>query len=217
MNGDAFDTAGKLGLALFLGGMIGIERESHHRPAGFRTHMIVCLGACLFMLVSLRMAELDPRGADPGRIASQVVPGIGFLGAGTILKTGLSVKGLTTAACLWTSAAIGLAVGAGYWVGALLAAGLTLVAIFAFRGVERRLFGDGSVRRFTLRAKDPAGLLAGLEAAIREARAELKGVDVHRREDAADVIVRARMREGADVEDLSRRLRELPGVENVET
>lgn len=202
------ETLGRLGAALVLGGLIGLEREAHHRPAGFRTHMIVCLGACLFMLISLHMAEMDPRGADPGRIASQVIPGIGFLGAGTILKTGLTVKGLTTAACLWTAAAIGLAVGAGYWTAALAATALTLVAIFLFRPVEARISGD--VRRLSLRAKDSPGLLGRIDEALRAA--DVKGIDVHREPDAVEVLIRV----GKADDDLIRRLRDLPGVERVE-
>src|SRR2546426_8834199 len=107
--------AGRLCLAALLGGLVGLERETHSQPAGLRTHMIVSLGACLMMLVSIYMTKLDPARADPGRIAAQVVTGIGFLGAGAIMRFGMSVKGLTTAASLWTAAGIGLAAGCGYW------------------------------------------------------------------------------------------------------
>src|SRR6266478_1020091 len=90
--------AGRLSLAALLGGLIGLEREMHHQPAGLRTHMIVSIGACLVMLVSLHMSEMTPTKADPGRLAAQVVAGVGFLGAGAIMRSGLSVRGLTTAA-----------------------------------------------------------------------------------------------------------------------
>lgn len=205
---DLGETLGKLGLSLVLGGLLGLEREAHHRPAGFRTHMIVCLGACLFMLVSLHMAELDHRNADPGRIASQVVPGIGFLGAGTILKTGLNVKGLTTAAGLWTSAAIGLSVGAGYWTAAVGATLLTLVAIFPLGKLEARM--NGHIRRLSLRAKDAPGLLGRVDEALRES--DVKGIDVHRNPDGLEVLIRVA---GPD-DGLIRRLRDLPDVERVE-
>jgi putative Mg2+ transporter-C (MgtC) family protein len=204
------ETLGKLGLSLVLGGLIGLEREAHQRPAGFRTHIIVCLGACLFMLVSLKMGELDPNGADPSRVASQVVPGIGFLGAGTILKTGLTVKGLTTAAGLWTAAAIGLAVGAGYWTAALGATALTLVAIFPLGILEKRMSGD--VRRLSLRAKDASGLLAKIDETLRAAKAEVKGIDVHHDPEGVEVLIRV----SKPGDDLIRRLRELPDVERVE-
>ena len=113
----------RLLLAAFLGGIVGIERGSGDRPAGFRTHILVCAGAALFMLVSMygyddypMHGEEFPRNRDSSRIAAQVVSGIGFLGAGTIMHEGVTVRGLTTAASLWMISAIGLAAGAGmYW------------------------------------------------------------------------------------------------------
>lgn len=113
--------------AAFLGSIVGIEREMHEKAAGFRTHILVCIGSCIIMLTSMHMTEIY-RGianADPGRIAAQVVSGIGFLGAGTIIRSRMSVKGLTTAASLWTIAGIGLAVGSGLF----LVSGFTTVLI----------------------------------------------------------------------------------------
>src|SRR5258706_2693675 len=106
--------AGRLALAALLGGLIGLEREIHSQPAGLRTHMIVALGSCLVMQVSIHMMDLSGGRSDPGRIAAQVVAGVGFLGAGAIMRSWLSVRGLTTAACLWTVAAIELSVCCGY-------------------------------------------------------------------------------------------------------
>ena len=101
-------------LASFLGGLIGLERDLHGRSAGLRTHLLVSLGASVFMIISGLIAK-SPLGvdalADPGRIAAQTIVGIGFLGAGVIIKEGVNVRGLTTAACLWTVAAIGMAAG----------------------------------------------------------------------------------------------------------
>lgn len=108
----------RLVVAGTLGSVIGLQRELHGRPAGFRTHILVALGSCLFMLVSLEAFQ-GPGGfplGDPGRIAAQVVSGIGFLGAGAIMKQGNTVSGLTTAASLWVVAGIGLAVGAGLYL-----------------------------------------------------------------------------------------------------
>lgn len=139
----------RLLLASFLGGLIGLEREIHGRPAGFRTHLLVSLGACLFTVTSLEIYRIfgnfsgsGPVGVDPGRIAAQVVTGIGFLGAGAIIRERASIRGLTTAACLWVAAALGIACGIGlFW----LAISVTLVALanlLLLKEVERRLVRD---------------------------------------------------------------------------
>ncbi len=123
----------KLVLAVVLGGLIGLERETGHKPAGLRTHMLVCLGAALFTIVSIKSPEFFPgaKTVDPGRIAAQVVTGVGFLGAGTIMRSGGAVKGLTTAASIWSVAAIGLALGAGYYA---TASGATILALLVLHG-----------------------------------------------------------------------------------
>ncbi len=130
----------RLVLALVLGGLIGLERESHGRPAGFRTHILVCVGSALVMLVSAyAFQELDtgrPGGYDPGRIAAQVISGIGFLGAGTIMREGANIRGLTTAASLWTVAGIGLTIGAGFYFPAFMATLLVVATLILLNRVE---------------------------------------------------------------------------------
>jgi putative Mg2+ transporter-C (MgtC) family protein len=129
----------RLALAAGLGGAIGFERELRDREAGFRTHMLVCLGAALFTIVSAYgftdfLETRDPRiSFDPSRIAAQIVTGIGFLGAGAIIRQGVSVRGLTTAATLWVAAAIGIAAGAGFYSAAILATGVVLIALWPLR------------------------------------------------------------------------------------
>ncbi len=127
----------RLVLALVLGALIGLERESVEKPAGLRTHTLVTLGAALFTLISKE--GFFGSGADPARIASNIVVGIGFLGAGTIWRSGVTVTGLTTAATLWTSAAIGTAVGAGFYLGAVSATALVVVVLIPFKALERHL------------------------------------------------------------------------------
>ncbi|MDR0468789.1 MAG: MgtC/SapB family protein [Peptococcaceae bacterium] len=109
-------------LAMVLGGIVGFERELHNRWAGFRTHILVCVGSCLIMLTSIYLADSYSGGGnpDPGRLAAQVVSGIGFLGAGTILHSSSHIRGLTTAANLWMIAGVGLAVGCGLYLPAVL-------------------------------------------------------------------------------------------------
>lgn len=117
------DAAWKLGLAVLLSGIIGFEREHSHRPAGFRTHILVAVGSALIMLTSVYIGEKyqGQMNVDITRMSGQVVSGIGFLGAGTILREGFSVKGLTTAASLWAVSCIGIAIGAGFVAGAVVA------------------------------------------------------------------------------------------------
>lgn len=125
----------RLAVALALGGLIGIEREVNRQPAGFRTHSIVALGAALFTVVSVH--GFGGRDGDPARIAAQVVTGIGFIGAGTILRHGGNVRGLTTAASLWSVAGVGMASGAGLYYVAAGGAVLVLVVLAIFDRLER--------------------------------------------------------------------------------
>ncbi len=129
----------RLAVAAALGGLIGLERELDEKSAGLRTHMLVSLGSALFTIVSAYgFREFLASGdnvvrADPARIAAQIVTGIGFIGAGVIFRQGLGVRGLTTAASLWLVAAIGMAAGAGYWAGAVVA---TVAALVTLRPLE---------------------------------------------------------------------------------
>ncbi|MBI5813995.1 MAG: MgtC/SapB family protein [Nitrospinae bacterium] len=116
----------KLLISALFGAFIGIERQIRGRQAGFRTQLLVCFGSCLFTIISIRAYEIYGTVTDPGRIAAQIITGIGFLGAGAILKTGNLVRGLTTAASLWVVSAVGMAVGFGEY---LLAAVATAIAI----------------------------------------------------------------------------------------
>ena len=134
----------RLLLSIALGAVIGIERESLNKSAGFRTHVLVSMGACLFMTVSLTIpfvnypgnAPVDYLIADSSRIAAQIVSGIGFLGAGAIMRSGMNVKGLTTAASLWAIAAIGMAVGAGMYVTAIVGTLLIYISLTYFAKLE---------------------------------------------------------------------------------
>jgi putative Mg2+ transporter-C (MgtC) family protein len=137
----------RLALAMVAGALLGIERERLDRPAGLRTYMLVTEGACLFMICAILLSEQVARtGAvsDPGRIASTVVQGIGFIAAGVILTTGKQVIGLTTAAGLWVATALGLLIGAGFYVVAVVATVATIVALVTLRGIELRFLSSKS-------------------------------------------------------------------------
>lgn len=121
----------RLLLSAVLGGVIGYERQYKHKSAGLRTNILVCVGSCLIMLLSQRIySGVEGRtNADPARLAAQVVSGIGFLGAGAIIKEGVNIIGLTTAACIWVVAGVGLAVGNGYYLEAFVTAGIVFAVL----------------------------------------------------------------------------------------
>ncbi len=135
----------RVALALALGGLIGLERQLRDQPAGFRTHTLVCLGSTIFTLASIHgfdaivAASPADTSVDPSRIAAQVVVGIGFLGAGAIIRHGASVRGLTTAASLWTVAALGLVVGLGWYSLAGIATAAIVIGLSLLRVVEEKL------------------------------------------------------------------------------
>ncbi|MCC6301268.1 MAG: MgtC/SapB family protein [Gammaproteobacteria bacterium] len=164
----------RLVAALLIGGLIGLERSYHARPAGFRTHALVCLSTSLLMLVTVYETRWFPEviqgriALDPTRMAQGIMTGIGFLGAGTIMKEGLTVRGLTTAASIWITAAIGILVGIGFYFPAAVATLLTLGALSLFRWIEQRIpaqFYAHFLVRFARAEVMPEGEMRGLLAA----------------------------------------------------
>jgi putative Mg2+ transporter-C (MgtC) family protein len=139
----------RLLLASVLGGLIGLGRQVHGREAGVRTYLLVCLGSALIMVISeslfFQYRNLSPDAfprADPGRIAAQAITGIGFLGAGVIIRYGNSIRGLTTAACMWVTCAAGLAVGAGYYLYGGVVSAITLFSLVGLKRMEKRWPSD---------------------------------------------------------------------------
>ena len=139
----------RLFCAMIIGAVIGTEREFTHRPAGMRTHMLVALGSCSIMLVGqMIFAQYRPLGAsiDPARLAAQVIAGVGFLGAGTILREGASVRGLTTAASVWTVACLGIAVGGGYYIIGLLGMVYMFITLVLFERIQKWIMKNRYVK-----------------------------------------------------------------------
>jgi putative Mg2+ transporter-C (MgtC) family protein len=164
----------RLFVAAILGGVIGFERDLHGRAAGLRTNMLVSVGSALFMLVSVAMAEIYSPGSantglrvDPSRIAAQIVTGIGFLGAGAIIKEGFNIRGLTTAACLWVSAGVGMAVGAGLFEIAIL---VTVIGLFTLVVVNRfeKVYAKDSYRILKLTLSNAADISKIIEVVKRK-------------------------------------------------
>lgn len=139
----------RLILSVVLGGLVGLERQLHRRHAGLRTHILVSLGSCLIMLTSLYVFDIYNHAVamDPARIAAGVITGIGFLGAGTIIRDREGVRGLTTAASLWVVAGIGLAVGCGFLNAAIVTTVLALVVLFFLRYAEGIMFAKEEARK----------------------------------------------------------------------
>jgi putative Mg2+ transporter-C (MgtC) family protein len=171
------DLLGRLVLAAVLGGVVGLEREWSGKPAGFRTNLLICVGAALLTELSISVARAaDPFAmADPGRIAAQIVSGIGFLGAGTIIQSRGSVVGLTTAATLWVVAAIGMAVGAGAYVEAVGTTVLVVIALVVLGQLEVRMARQREVVIRVTMGRDPAtveaveAVLGDLDVQVMEA------------------------------------------------
>lgn len=160
---------GRLLLAAVLGALIGLEREVHGRPAGFRTHLLVSMGACLMTIVSeyyyVQYGNLNVDSVvrlDPGRVAAQIVTGIGFLGAGAIIKERHAVRGLTTAACLWLAAGLGMAVGVGLYTAAVVVTALALFNLLFLKRMERFLKKD-RYRTLVVHSVDEENAREGLE------------------------------------------------------
>jgi putative Mg2+ transporter-C (MgtC) family protein len=206
--------------AAALGGAIGIERELHEREAGFRTHLLVSVGAALFTLVSayawsdFDFAQADGVTFDPTRIAAQIVTGIGFLGAGAIIRQGLSVRGLTTAATLWMVAAIGMASGAGFYWAAVFGTVLALVSLGPLRIVSRRVF-DRPHRRHLAVELRPGRAAAPVLAALEELGLGVESFSIAEQGDGRRLDSTVELPHGARPEDVVLRLGELDGVSSV--
>jgi len=170
----------RLLLAIILGGLIGLEREQSSHAAGFRTHILVCLGSSLIMLLSIygfpQFANEPNVRIDPARLAAQVISGIGFLGAGTILRNGLSISGLTTAASLWVVAAIGLAVGAGFYFASALACFMVLFSLWMLNIVEKKYLNNKKYHTIKITAIDKPGTLGLISSALGSSAIDIRKV-----------------------------------------
>ena len=201
----------RVAVAAGLGGAVGIERELREREAGFRTHLLVSVGSALFTLVSAYgFNEFVSRGTsvDPTRIAAQIVTGVGFLGAGAIIRQGFSVRGLTTAATLWVVAAIGMASGAGYFSAAVITTALVLftlwpLRIFAFRAMSRFRPETDRLLVQLPSGKSPGPLIEKLESLGGRLQALKVGQDADRRTVLMDVTLPPRVDAPAIVAQLS--------------
>jgi len=177
----------KLILAIVLGGLIGLEREFSHKPAGLRTNIMICVGSAMMMILSEVM--LAGRGANTGdslRIAAGVITGMGFIGAGTIIQSRGIVHGLTTASTLWAVTGLGLVIGAGYYLISLIFSGLVILTLVLFRKIEE-LFPKKSQFFYQLRVKDSPTILTDLKQLTSELGIKLEDLSLRKEKESCQV------------------------------
>lgn len=209
----------RLILSIIFGGIIGMQRESVNRPAGFRTHILVCVGSTLTMLVSIYIFEQynSMTSVDPGRIAAQVVSGIGFLGAGTIIREGATVRGLTTAASLWTVAAIGLAVGCGFYLASILATLLTFVTLISFSRIENYIIQAKYLERICITIDDIPGQIGRIGACLGGLNVNIGNIKMDSMDDGkVRLTIKVRIPSGLKPNDIITRLMQIEGIHNIE-
>jgi putative Mg2+ transporter-C (MgtC) family protein len=218
---DLWEVAVRLAVAAALTGAVGLEREFRERAAGLRTHMLVGVGSALFTIVSAYawgdfiFDRTQGTAFDPTRIAAQIVTGIGFLGAGVIIRQGLSIRGVTTAAGLWVAAAIGMAVGAGYWGAALIGTGVVLVGLGPLRMAEGwvvRRRREGGTLEIDLRPEEP---LAPVLSVLENRRARVSRIHLEEEETGRQLRLEVRMPPGVSGRDLVEELTRLDEVTGV--
>lgn len=165
-----FEILVRLAIACLLGGLIGIERERNRHPAGLRTHILVCVGATLVMLCNIYIFDKYKglTNVDPARFGAQVISGIGFLGAGTIIKEGPSIRGLTTAASLWAVACLGIAIGLGFYAGAILTTSFVLIILIIFSKFEYLFYGKSGKAMLTIKMKNKDGKLDQITGRLKD-------------------------------------------------
>ncbi|MCB2214285.1 MgtC/SapB family protein [bacterium] len=207
-------------LGALLGAVIGFERERDNQPAGLRTHMILVVGATLAMVLSINLGYLYARPgtpADPARLAAQVISGIGFLGAGAILRYGFNVKGLTTATSLWTMAIVGMAVGAGYYLIGVVTTAIMLVVLGLLNIIENRWVRTSVSRFISIQAEYHKGVVKNIRQLVNEFSDDLVSFNIqkHVKDKRIRIQVVARISRDQDLEELVDAVSDVDGVRNL--
>ncbi|MFO7819211.1 MAG: MgtC/SapB family protein [Halanaerobacter sp.] len=187
----------RLVLAFLMGGLVGLERERNSRPAGFRTNILVSVGAALIMIVSIKLFLSFPdmtKDIDPSRMPSQVVSGIGFLGAGTIIREKFTVKGLTTAASMWALSGIGLAIGAGFYISGIFATMIVILTLTVLNRLEDDFYRKNFSWKIRLEVFDQPGFLSKIGDMFNENKIIIKNLDINPCYDEAKVEIMLEIR-----------------------
>jgi len=201
------DILTKLLISILLGALIGIERERRNRPAGLRTHILVSLGSSLFTITSIQFSKMYG-GVDPSRVAANIVTGIGFLGAGTIMREGLTIRGLTTAATIWVSSAIGLACGMGYYLPAVITSISTFLVLILLRNLEFERFGKFEVNKkiFNVKVTDRPGQLGKIGTIFGKYGIHIRNVKFEREENFLNIEFILNVPENVEIKDVCNEL-----------
>ncbi len=206
-------------IGFVIGAIIGVEREAHNQPAGLRTHILISIGSTIVMLISIYIPQTYTQfqNGDPGRLAAQVVSGIGFLGAGAILRFGADVKGLTTAASIWAVAALGLAVGAGMYGIAFIGAFVILFALTVMDLFEKRVFKERTIRRIILLVKKKHSDIPALKETLKilDIRVISTGLERNVNEATDKITFLVGVTRRHDVQKLSDLLENQPGIVSI--
>lgn len=208
----------RLLLSFLVGMLIGLEREANNQPAGLRTHILISIGATVAMLISIYIPQnFTEFVGDPGRIAAQVVTGIGFLGAGAILKFGTDVKGLTTAASIWAMAAIGLAIGAGMYMIGLISLTVVLFALIVMNLFEKHTFKQRTLRKVVIEVKKKDSDTNEFENILKDfdARISATGFERNVGEASEKITYYVAVTKELNVKNLSDELEKEPGIVSI--
>lgn len=210
-----WEMAIRLLVSAILGGFIGYEREAHHKSAGLRTHILVSIGSCLIMILSIKIytSVQGFTNADPARLAAQVVSGIGFLGAGSIIKDGPTVKGLTTAASLWVVSGVGLAAGSGYYMGAFMTTGLVFLTLAILSRLEKKDYK--SLVSFFITTVDMPGQIGEIGLYLGAQKIHIKDINMNEKNDVLEIILRVHLPAGTNVNHVVIGISSIKGITSV--
>jgi putative Mg2+ transporter-C (MgtC) family protein len=219
-----FEIIFRLVLASFLGGLVGLEREVHGREAGIRTYLLVSLGSALIMIVSEYLAfeyqgkfSSDLFRVDPGRIAAQAITGIGFLGAGVIIRYKNSIRGLTTAASMWVVCAVGLAIGAGYYLFGSAVSGIAILSLIGLKRIEKKLSKDW-YREMTIVSEDGEGQIDRVQEVMAKYNIKVTNLNIKRDFQKKEITLgfRLRLRAVRPDRNILKEVFGIPGIKRVD-
>jgi len=216
---DTLEILLRLGTAAILAGLVGLERETSKRPAGFRTHILVSVASSLVMIGNLYAFELlkHQTNMDPMRLGAQVISGIGFLGAGTIIKEGVTIRGLTTAASLWSVACIGLVCGLGFYLGAIFATCFVLLSLITLSKIEIMINKKNEYVNVVIKSVDRPGQLGRIGTELGKMNITIKSISIEPVDDY-NVIIKLVLKGNKDVktEDIIKSVTSIEGVSLIE-